>query len=156
MPLLSALRLLTRQSKKDTKDIIGTLGTKLILEHLCTMTNVPRKIATVAIGGINKSNIQRVLFKSKAPQRALDGVAVVSGVMAADDPTSAARELRLLGNSTPSFVFGFFDGSSAHDTQSILAKVPNVVGQLARKGILSHNMTNQVVMQFAADVALAM
>ena len=144
------------RSKKDTKEIIGPRGTKRILEHLSTMTELPRHVAAVAIGGINKSNIQRILYKSKAPQRALDGVAVVSGIMAATDPASAACELRLLGKSDPSFVIGSPEGRSAHDVESILAKVPKVVGQLAHKGVLSHNMINQVVINFAANVALAM
>jgi thiamine-phosphate diphosphorylase/hydroxyethylthiazole kinase len=45
-------------------------------------------------GGVNKSNIVRVVHGAVAPSgRALDGVAVISAIVASQQPESAAREL---------------------------------------------------------------
>jgi len=80
--------LLTSSRKKDTKDIIGTAGTKSVLEGLHAL-DPERRTATVAIGGINVSNVQRVMFKSKAPRRGLDGVAVIRQVAEIDAEANA-------------------------------------------------------------------
>jgi thiamine-phosphate diphosphorylase len=57
---------------------------------LSGITNIKKsvKIPVIGIGGINLSNAAAVI-KSGA-----DGIAVVSAIMAADDPGKAARELR--------------------------------------------------------------
>ena len=53
-----------------------------------------QSIPTVAIGGINAGNAQRVIFQSKSLSKGLDGVAVVSALMSAEDPGAAATALR--------------------------------------------------------------
>ena len=67
--------------------IIGVQGTRAILQDLAT---IEPQVKTVAIGGINASNVQRVLFQSRATAKGLDGVAVVSGIIGAEDPKAAA------------------------------------------------------------------
>lgn len=105
---------------------------------------------TVCIGGINASNTAPVLASAGSPSKALDGVAVVSALIAAPDPAAAARDLL---------------------AKVIVAKIPEVIRAVADKTPLSHNMTNlvsltvtlseplltclqQVVQNFAANVAL--
>ncbi|CAH0052158.1 unnamed protein product, partial [Clonostachys rhizophaga] len=138
------------QTKKDTKSIIGPSGVRTILSQLAASGH--GAIATVCIGGINISNTQQVMTQSSAPAKSLDGVAVVSAIIAAADPAAAAREL---------------------SSKVLTAKVPDVIQAVAKKTPLSHNMTNlvgiplspstttelltylQVVQNFAANVGLA-
>lgn len=121
------------QTKKDTKSIIGTAGIRSILQALSSAGHA--SIPTVCIGGINSSNATAVLVESSAaPAKSLDGVAVVSALVAAEDPAAAARELL---------------------TNVAMGRVPDVVKAVAAGTPLSHNMTNLVVQNFAANVALA-
>ncbi|CAH0049185.1 unnamed protein product [Clonostachys solani] len=120
------------QTKKDTKSIIGSSGVRTILSQLAA--NGHDDISTVCIGGINISNAQQVMTQSSAPAKSLDGVAVVSAIIAAADPAAAAREL---------------------SAKVLTAKVPDVIQAVAKKTPLSHNMTNLVVQNFAANVGLA-
>ena len=69
-------------TKTDTQTPWGLAG----LQRARAMTDLP----LVAIGGINVGNAVRV------SRSGADGLAVVSAICAADDPASAARELRLL------------------------------------------------------------
>ncbi len=76
------------RSKTNTKNILGPAGVRRILEGLaasgCSMP-------AVCIGGVNAGNVQEVLTESWRHGADLNGVAVVSQVMAADDPEAAAR-----------------------------------------------------------------
>lgn len=74
------------------------------------------------------------MTQSSSPNKSLDGVAVVSAIIAAKDPAAAAREI---------------------SGRVVSAKVPDVVRAIGRKGPLTHNMTNLVVQNFAANVALS-
>ncbi|XWW96967.1 hypothetical protein V2A60_004947 [Cordyceps javanica] len=120
-------------TKKDTKSIIGPSGIRAILEAMAEAGH--GAVPTVCIGGVNNDNAAEVLAQtSAAPAKSLDGVAVVSAVIAADDPAEAARHL------------------AGHIA---VAAIPLVVGAVGRATPLSHNMTNLVVQNFAANVALA-
>ncbi|KAG6001768.1 hypothetical protein E4U21_003813 [Claviceps maximensis] len=119
-------------TKKDTKSIIGPSGVRdiLVALHEAGYSSTP----TVCIGGVNASNAAAVLSQSASPSKGLDGIAVVSALIAANDPITVSRDL--LG-------------------QVIRAKIPHVVADVGRKTPLSHNMTNLVVQNFAANVALS-
>lgn len=143
---------LTRSRKTNTKSIIGTAGTQAILEAI---SESGRTVGTVSIGGINASNVQRVLYQSRAPNKALDGVAIVSAIMAADDPKAAAAEFVKLVSSPPPFVRS--DATTpARDTSALLEQVPQVVQEVVKGHPLVHNMINYVVANFVANVALSM
>ena len=143
-------------TKENTKTIIGTAGVKNILDRL-SMIDVG--IPTVAIGGLNLSNVERVMFQSKSPDKGLDGpnkgldgVAVVSAIMAAENPKSAAAALRKAIDTIPETM-----SHRAKGNQSIaimLIQIPGIVARLAHVSPLCHNMTNLVVQNFAANVAL--
>lgn len=136
-------------TKKNTKSIIGIAGVRNILHRLSTMDQV---IPTVAIGGLNTTNVQRVMFQSKSPKKGLNGVAIVSAIMAAEDPKTAAAALLRSINGVPTTM-----SPKARDNQSvetILSQIPNIVKELGAKSPLCHNMTNLVVQNFAANVAL--
>ncbi|KAL8682280.1 MAG: hypothetical protein Q9186_001649 [Xanthomendoza sp. 1 TL-2023] len=137
-------------TKQDTKAILGPTGIRDILDGINGLGNL---IPTVAIGGINAKNIQRVMFKSQARRKMLDGVAVVSAIIAADDPKAAARELRRLVNERPGFISGRPNPVKGLD--DLVKRVNAVIRDLGTKTPLCHNMTNLVVQNFAANVALA-
>lgn len=113
-----------------------------------------QKVATVVIGGINASNLQRAMFQSKASFKGLDGVAVVSAIVCAEDPKAEASKLRRLVGALPPFVITH--GSKTTAVSDLLAAVPDVVKKLVQLAPLCHNMTNLVVQNFAANVALSM
>jgi thiamine-phosphate diphosphorylase/hydroxyethylthiazole kinase len=140
--------------KKDTMSVIGTIGVKKILSALSAMDE---KVSAVAIGGINLSNVQRVMYQSKTSFKVLDGIAVVSAIIAAPDPTRAAEELKGLIRQPPAFaIANIQNGRKVKDRQALIQSVPAIVKMLGQIGPLCHNMTNLVVQNFAANVALAM
>ncbi|KAK1090508.1 thiamine biosynthetic bifunctional enzyme, partial [Friedmanniomyces endolithicus] len=81
-------------TKENTKSIIGTAGVHQILGELLTQGFPDMK--TVAIGGINASNVQRIIYQCGSRRKGLDGVAVVSAIMASEDPKAAAHKLQNL------------------------------------------------------------
>lgn len=101
-------------------------------------------VPAVCIGGINASNIPQVLFRGSPPENPLDGVAVVSAIMAAEDPEAESR--RLLGlvkdaserNSNPR------TGASSTASKELLKLVPGAIKAVHDQKPLSHNMTNLV------------
>ncbi|CAK4032412.1 probable hydroxyethylthiazole kinase [Lecanosticta acicola] len=137
-------------TKENTKSIIGTAGVQYVLSSLA---DHGYHVKTVCIGGINASNAQRVLYQTASPKKKLDGVAVVSAIVASDTPQEAASNLSSLVKTPPPF------GSSASKTplsrQDIITKAPGIIKRMADKKPLCHNMTNLVVQNFAANVALA-
>ncbi|KAI4137539.1 MAG: hypothetical protein LQ341_005104 [Variospora aurantia] len=138
-------------TKENTKYIIGTSGVQEILRAL--YKGRCGACPTVAIGGINDKNVQRVIFKSSATVKKLNGVAVVSAIMSAGKPETAARELRGLIDQSPVFITRVSQVELR--VEQMLACVNDVIEQLAQKQPLCHNMTNLVVQNFAANVALA-
>jgi len=141
-------------SKTNTKDIIGTAGTKEILRAIA---EDGRHVRTVSIGGINASTVQRVLYQSSDAKKKLDGVAIVSAIIAAKDPKQAASELLELVRAPPPFAKRALSNynvkaKAAHELVNLASQVVFEVGE---KSPLSHNMTNLVVQNFAANVALA-
>ncbi|KAM0281352.1 hypothetical protein ACHAQH_003620 [Verticillium albo-atrum] len=143
-------------TKTNSKHIIGTAGLRSILQGLADEGHADVK--TVCIGGINPSNVQRVLYQSAAPAKLLDGVAIVSAIVACADPESASRALLDLVRSPPPFTKGTLaagDEAASSSAEDVLALVPAVIRAVAEVGPLSHNMTNLVVQNLAANVALA-
>ncbi|MCJ1449626.1 MAG: hypothetical protein MMC23_010148 [Stictis urceolatum] len=141
-------------TKKDATNIIGIPGCRNILDYLST--TVPRfKIATVAIGGINASNIQRVLYLCTTPLKTLDGVAVVSALVGSHDPSIAAKHLRNLARKPyPSRAVSQSE-AACQDVHEILQVIPRITKRLADTGPLCHNMTNLVVQNLAANVVMS-
>ena len=137
-------------TKEDTKSIIGTSGVQQILSSLASDGQA---VKTVCIGGINASNAQRVLYQAASQNKKLDGLAIVSAIVASSDPKQAASELRKLVNELPPFATSVSKPSLSRD--NIVTKVPEIIKCMASKKPLCHNMTNLVVQNFAANVAIA-
>ena len=96
------------------------------------------------------------MFQSKAKSKGLDGVAVVSTIIAAESPKNAAAELRRMMSNTPAFGVKARGLDRQRTAEGLLLKAPSVISRLSRMNPLCHNMTNLVVQNFAANVALAM
>lgn len=137
-------------TKENTKSIIGTAGVQLILDSLAEMGF---DVKTVCIGGINASNAQRVLYQTASARKKLDGIAVVSAIVAAQDARQAAVDLLRLVKTPPPFATS--TAKSKFSRQDVLTRVPEIIKRMAGKKPLCHNMTNLVVQNFAANVALA-
>jgi thiamine-phosphate diphosphorylase / hydroxyethylthiazole kinase len=140
-------------TKEDTKSIIGTAGTAAILQAMRDSY-----LPSVAIGGINQSNIQRVLHQTNVNQKAfLSGVAVVSAIIAAKDPRKAATELigRIKGVGDKIYPAIPPNGACVKDTTVLSQLLPAIVKEHGERNPLCHNMTNLVVQNFAANVCLA-
>lgn len=143
--------------KENTKSIIGVDGLQELLGYLRTSNS---KVKTVCIGGINASNTARVMWQSAFLDRKLDGIAVVSAIVAAKDPAAASQELlALVRAAEPPFArhAGVTTAALAGRPVDELVRraVPDVVRRVAEGRPLSHNMTNLVVQNIAANVALA-
>jgi thiamine-phosphate diphosphorylase / hydroxyethylthiazole kinase len=113
-------------------------------------------VQTVCIGGINDTNLQRVLYQSSDNAKSLDGIAVVSAVMGAKQPKEAAQNLKRLVNTPPAFAaVPRLNSPAVDDIAGVLGAIPSVIKAVNEATPLCHNMTNLVVQNFAANVALA-
>ncbi|CAG8336049.1 unnamed protein product [Penicillium salamii] len=136
-------------TKTNTKSVIGTAGTQIILDAIKDSS-----VGTVSIGGINHSNVQRVIYQSKSSQKSLDGVAIVSAIVAADDPKASAQKFAELINNAPRFALAS-NPSRANETEALISDVPQVIRKMVEVHPLVHNMINFVVSNFVANVALS-
>lgn len=112
-------------------------------------------VGTVAIGGINHSNVQRVIYQSQSPNKALDGVAIVSAIIAADDPKASAEKFVELIKNPPRFALTCH-ASRTNEAEALLKEVPQIIRKMVEVHPLVHNMINFVVSNFVANVALSM
>ncbi|KAF2638500.1 TMP-TENI-domain-containing protein [Massarina eburnea CBS 473.64] len=144
-------------TKKNTKEIIGVNGIRRILRYLDESGEKARGTKTVCIGGVNGSNAQRIMHQLYAPSptkrepKTIDGVAVVSAIIAPSDPRAAASDLKSLVTTPPPFARHALSPSSIATSTSPLLTALKAVHQ---EHPISHNMTNLVVQNFAANVAL--
>jgi thiamine-phosphate diphosphorylase/hydroxyethylthiazole kinase len=139
-------------SKTDTKSIIGPEGVKRILERARALDE---NVGTVAIGGINLENVQRVIYQSSIHTGGRLGVAVVSAIMGAPDPKKVAEEFNEKISNYPAFTT-FARQPASNEVQILLDAVPSVIEKVASKRPLTHCMINFVVANFAANALLAM
>ncbi|KAK6086496.1 thiamine biosynthetic bifunctional [Seiridium cupressi] len=140
-------------TKENTKSIIGVSGLQYLLGYLRTSKS---KVKTVCIGGINASNASRIMWQSTSLTKSLDGIAVVSAIMAASSPESASKELLHLVKTPPAFAkYSPTSSQNSRSAEDILKLVPEIVRRIDETKPLSHNMTNLVVQNFAANVALS-
>ncbi|EXJ69291.1 uncharacterized protein A1O5_07327 [Cladophialophora psammophila CBS 110553] len=142
-------------TKTDTKHIIGTRGLQEILRTCDTGTT--KSIPCVAIGSINASNVQRVLHQSASGSNRLNGIAVVSAIMASPDPQASARTLRDLIESGPEKFYAAVPPNKPiiTDLKTLITHAPDVIRAHVSSGTLCHNMTNTVVQNFVANVCLS-
>lgn len=99
--------------------------------------------------------MQRVIYQSQSATKGLDGVAIVSAIMAADDPKAAAEEFANRITTLPPFALQP-PKIREREVSALLDEVPKIVQKMVLAHPLVHNMINYVVANFAANVALAL
>ena len=138
------------QTKKDLKEPGGTgpLGIRKLLQVLKKYNQSHREkpIRCVGIGGVNHSNADKVLYQCAVPGQKLDGVAVVSCIMANENAAQATIDLLKVINRQPIWANITSDGT---DDLSVKIK------QLSKAHPLVHHITNNTVKNFSANVTLA-
>ncbi|KAK4227956.1 hypothetical protein QBC38DRAFT_175607 [Podospora fimiseda] len=140
-------------TKTNTKEIIGAAGLRNILHAI---DEAGYDTPSVCIGGINETNIQRILYQSRIDKNLLQGVALVSAIIAAPSPRDAAENLLKLVKGRPPFkLYEANRGEEVVNSDGIRSLVPVIIKKVHETTPLSHNMTNLVVQNFAANVALA-
>lgn len=142
----------TKTKKNPKKSPMGPQGVIEILNELEARN--AHWCRTVAIGGLHPVNIERVLFQctSSNGRRSLDGISVVSDIMASEDAGAAAKQLRwLLNTSTFQFV-----NLQLNDYSPTVSSFRRVVEQVTKTRPLVQHITNKVHQNFGANVTLAL
>lgn len=131
------------QTKVTHKIPCGPRGAQQILRAICECES---DLKTCLIGGINQSNVSRVRYQSGIPDRKLDGVAVVSCIMAQEDAAKATIELAGGWNDTPAW---------CQSIRRLDLDQKALVARVREKHPIIHHITNNVVKNFSANVTLA-
>jgi thiamine-phosphate diphosphorylase / hydroxyethylthiazole kinase len=105
-------------------------------------------VKTVCIGGINESNARAVIEESglASAGRKIDGVAVVSAIMAAPDPMAKASTLSRLVKAAAPYrkVHGKEQESEVGEAREMVELAAGIIRTVADTNPLTHNMTNLV------------
>ncbi|KAF9453639.1 thiamine biosynthetic bifunctional enzyme Thi4 [Macrolepiota fuliginosa MF-IS2] len=138
------------KTKNLTSPIIGVRGVGELLAAL-DGTN----IKAVAIGGIKASNLLRTLHGCvSSSEHALDGVAVVSEIVASQTPKPATEKLARIFRA---FKAEFsLTPTAAPTTDVILERVGKLMEKVRGLGPLVHQITNNVVATQSANITLAL
>lgn len=137
--------------KENAKSIVGCAGIRSFLEALA-----PKHpdLPTVCIGGINAKNVQRVLYQCHTPSKQLSGVAIVSAIISSPDPKKAAETLKSQLTTPPTFAHPQITRTTPISPTLLDDQIPKILAALVQKAPLCHNMTNMVVQNIAANVAI--
>ncbi|OBZ68095.1 putative thiamine biosynthetic bifunctional enzyme [Grifola frondosa] len=144
----------TTQTKKVTSPIVGVRGMGEMLKAL-DGTNVK----AVAIAGIKFTNVLHCLHGCVSTTgRSLDGVAVVSDIVASPDPRLAAQRLAAIVQafkSNPSHNFSL-GPTASYTPESVKASVGVLLPLIRHFSPLVHQITNNVVTNQSANATLAL
>lgn len=142
------------QTKKVKHPVVGPRGVGEMLEALDGTD-----VKAVAIAGINATNVLHCLWGAVAPSgRQLDGVAVVSDIMASTDPYASARRL---SDAIRAFYAAplrtFSQGPRApYAAPDVAAAAGAVLRAVKQFSPLVHQITNNVVTTQSANATLAL
>ncbi|CEP12285.1 hypothetical protein [Parasitella parasitica] len=132
-------------TKKNIKEPLGIQGVRRILESM------QHPIPTVAIGGISAKNACELLEGSSTGEIHIDGLAIVSAIMAAEDPKAACEELLKLIRHSLSKV-----GVKAYNTvDDAIQFAVQAAKNIKDKTPMVHHITNYVVINDNANATLA-
>lgn len=123
---------------KNVKNVCGPIGIRKMLKVLSKYKQQGKHIKSVAIGGINRTNATKVMFQCQVPGYLVDGVAVVSDIMASEHSAAATSELLKAIKSPNPWIWEASGSLSS-----------------AKSKPLVHHITNNVVKNFSANVTLA-
>lgn len=142
----------TSTKKNPKKSPMGPQGAIAILDALEEFKATWCR--TVGIGGLHPDNIQRVLCQCVASngKRSLDGISLVSDIMAAPDACAATKRLRGLLDATR---YQFVE-CELNNTFPTTTSIQNVISQVSNNRPLVQHITNKVHQNFGANVTLAL
>ncbi|EGO25805.1 hypothetical protein SERLADRAFT_348122 [Serpula lacrymans var. lacrymans S7.9] len=143
-------------TKQLTSPVIGVRGVGQILKTL-DGTNVKGSF----IGGIKSANALRTLHGSVSTTgHVLDGIAVVSDIVASTTPFHAAQNLSsILGAFNRNITLRVdqrYDATSSHIIDKIKNGVCNLMQTIKKTSPLIHQITNVVVTNQSANATLAL
>ncbi|KAJ2550808.1 thiamine biosynthetic bifunctional enzyme [Coemansia sp. RSA 1878] len=133
----------------------GPAGIRAVWEHALKVSEPPCKVRAVTIGGVNQYNVAHVLnYACAVNGTCLDGVAIVSAIMAAPDPRLAAQGLQQQ-ISTARQTSGL---RPKYDIDHVSQQVAAVFAQSKAGSItpLVQHITNSVVINDCANACLAL
>ncbi|CCH58404.1 hypothetical protein TBLA_0A06110 [Henningerozyma blattae CBS 6284] len=144
----------TLTKKNPKKSPMGPQGAIKVLDALETYNATWCK--TVAIGGLHPNNIPRVLYQcvSSNGKRALDGISLVSDIMASKNAAGSAKILRDLINGTSfKYVPNSLVSTKNLPTTNDMA---DIIKTVSKNRPLVQHITNKVHYNFGANVTLAL
>ncbi|KAK4509034.1 DNA helicase [Mucor velutinosus] len=133
-------------TKKNIKEPLGVEGVQRILKSM-----EANPVPTVAIGGIGAKNACELLEGSDTGKIHIDGLAIVSAIMAAEDPKVACEELLRLVRSSLSKVGVKVNNTVKDAVQFAVQAAKNI----KEKTPMVHHITNYVVINDNANATLA-
>ncbi|KAF9462272.1 thiamine biosynthetic bifunctional enzyme [Collybia nuda] len=141
------------QTKQLTSPVIGVRGVGKMLEILDGT-----EVKAVAIGGIKTTNLLRTLHGCvSTTDHALDGVAVVSDIVASKEPRVVAEKFTKILEAFRAINFGLLVAPrSVPSKDQILASVNDLINTVRKTGPLVHQITNTVVATQSANITLAL
>lgn len=157
----------TRQAIQDNVDYVGIgavfgtltkelknapIGCSGVRDILKQIRDSGKDIKSVAIGGINQSNTELVrhLTHSDMQDQGLDGIAVVSCIIAAQDAKAATKELASLWRASSPW-----QKPTAEKGDELVNQALSIVGKVHEISPLVHHMTNPVVKNISANITIA-
>lgn len=144
----------TLTKKNPKKSPMGPKGAANILTAL--EDNNCHWCRTVAIGGLHPDCIERVIYQCNATngRRSIDGISLVSDIMASENAAESTRVLRkIIDNTRFKYVDFQLQNTVADFNHNDIAKVIN---QVKSSRPLVQHMTNKVHQNFGANVTLAL
>ncbi|KAG0226984.1 hypothetical protein BGW41_004005 [Actinomortierella wolfii] len=137
---------------KSPKRTLGPIGVREILEAI----PADAAMRTVVIGGIKEDNTRRTVVHSAGKNgRVLDGVAVVTGIVSANDAKVASENLLREFRAAIDIVTGKASSQSVKPVDAVLKELPSLLTTLREKSPLTHHISNYVVMNDTANATLA-
>jgi len=143
-------------TKLDHNPALGTHGLRDLMVYTSTLGDWGRNVPAVCIGGVNTTNVQRVLYQSWCPQKQVVGVAVVSAIIASKDPKGVCETFTALLRAPPQFVQEQnLESQLAQDAPDFGPEFKAIFEKLWSEKPMVHHITNNVVKNFSANITLA-
>ncbi|KAH9855176.1 Hydroxyethylthiazole kinase [Lenzites betulinus] len=141
------------QTKKVVHPVVGVRGIGELLDALDGSN-----VKAVAIAGIKSTNVLHCLHGSLSPAgRPLDGVAVVSDIVASTDPLNAAKRIATIVQAFKSASVPTFSLSvSSYSPDIVKKQVGELLSAVKTFSPLAHQITNNVVTTQSANATLAL
>ncbi|KAJ3110687.1 hypothetical protein HDU96_006367 [Phlyctochytrium bullatum] len=137
---------------------VKPLGVAGVAEILTAVRKEAPHFPVVTIGGISADNVTQLLsdVRTAANGESLDGVAVVSAIVASADPETASKSLRAAITASASIrpPAALPVAAPTSPSAALLARVAAAFGRVRATRPLVHNITNYVVMNDSANIIL--